>query len=211
MNVLNNQSSNHGNQQKCCSEVVELDLGLDALDVACCESIESDAAKLSGLATRGARAFTGSNLTLIAKPVALELGLVNGSAVVAAGCCGGPGADLFSASNQGERVANIDVIDQLPAKGVAHQGVGHGHAFVENNDLGANENQVGADADGHSPDGAADGVLQIVGKPKGDAQASSHHINDCCKNIAADRPENLNIIHETIIAGKAAGDSAGRK
>lgn len=211
MKVLNHQSSNHGQQQNCCSEGVELNLGSSALNVSCCESVESNSAELSGLAARGAGAFAGANLTLVAKPVALELGLVNGSAVISTGCCGGPSTNSLGRGNQGERVANIDVVDQLPAKGVANQGIGDGHALVEDDDLRSNKDQMGAHANGNRPDRAADSILQIVGKPKSNAQAGGHQIDDCCKNVAADRPKNLNVIHETIIAGNAAGDSAGRK
>ena len=211
MKVLNHQSSNHGQQQNCCSDSVDLNLGSDAMDVACCEGFESDSAELSGLTARGARAFAGANLTLVAKSVALELGLVNGSAVVSTGCCGGPSANSLGRGNQGERVANIDVVNQLPAQGVTNQGIGDDDSLVKDGHFGSDENQMSTDADGNRPDRAANSVLQIVGKPKSNAQAGSHQIDDCCKNVAADRPKNLNIIHETIIAGNAAGDSAGRK
>jgi hypothetical protein len=131
--------------------------------------------------------------------------------MVPAGCCGGPSANSLGRGHQGERVANIDVVDKLPAQGVTNQGIGHGNAFIEDGDLGSNKDQVGAQAYGNSPDRSANSVLQIVDKPKSNAQAGSHQIDDCCKNVAADRPKNLNVIHETIIAGNAAGDSAGRK
>ena len=211
MKVLNHQSGNHGQQQNCCSEGVELNLGSGALNVACCESVESNSAELSGLTTRGAGAFAGANLTLVAKPVSLELGLVNGSAMVSAGCCGGPSANSLGRGHQGQRITNIDVVDQLPTQGVTNQGIGHGDAFIEDGDLGSNKDQVGANAYGYRPDRAANSVLQIVGKPKSNAHAGGHQIDDCCKNVAADRSKNLNVIHETIIAGNAAGDSAGRK
>ncbi len=211
MKVLDHQSGNHGQQQKCCSESVELNLGSSALNVACCEGVESNSAELSSLTTRGAGAFAGANLTLVAKSVPLELGLMNRSAVVSTGCCGGPSANSLGRGHQGESVANIDVIDELPAERVTHQGISDGHTFIEDGDLGSNEDQMSANANGNGPDRAANGTLQIVGKPQGNDQAGSHQVDDCCKNVAADRPKNLNVIHETIIAGNAVGDSAGRK
>ena len=211
MNVLNNQGKDNASQQQRCASGVQLDIRISAADSSCCESIEADSTQLSGLAAAGSRAFAGANLTLIAKPVALELGLVNGSAVVATGCCGSPSADSFGGGDQRQRVANVYVFDLMPADGVGNQGVRHSDALIEDRDLGSNKDQMSANSSRKRPRGSAEGVLQIIGKPEGHRQASSQDVADCCKDVAADRSKNLNVIHESIIAGNVAGASAGRK
>lgn len=201
MKVLNYESTNGAQDERGAAKGIDANLGLHFVRGFGVEGLKSKSAELSGLAAAGSWRLTGANLHLVAELVTLEFARVNSSSVVSPGSNSSPRSDALSWRHDGQGVANIDVDHFVPTNGNRGEWVGDDHAFVEKFNLWSNENQIGRDDAGHSPQAARDGWQGFFGQPQRHCEQRTEGQYEPSKNVATARSKNLSITHVSIIAG----------
>ena len=201
MNVLNNERRYGAKNERGAAEGIDLNSSLHFVGGIRVESFKAKSAELSGLAAAGSWGFSGANLHLVTELVALELAGMNCSGVVAAWSNRSPGTNSLSWSNNGQRVANVDVDDLVPSDCNRGEWVGDNHAFIEDFDLWSNENQVCREHERCGPKAARNSGQNILGQPQSRGQQRAQCEHQAGENVATARSKDLSITHVSIIAG----------
>ena len=165
------------------------------------EFLESCSTDGCCLTTTGAGAVTGLNMLTSAKIQTLELTRVNGSAVVATGCGCSPSADPSVSGNECNCKSSVDVKHHIPLQQVTTKRVDYQDAFVADNELGSDENQMRSQDEKQRPQSGCCGGGQVAGQPSLYGQDSANENDNCCVGVSASGSESLLISHKPIMAG----------
>ena len=201
MKVLNNERRYGAHNERGSAEGIDLNSSFHFVGGLWVESFKAKSAELSGLAAAGSWGFSGANLHLVTEFVSLEFAGMNCSGVVTAGSNRSPGTNSLSWSNNGQRVANVDVDYLMPTDCNRSEWVGDNHAFIEDFDLWSNENQVCSEHECCGPKASGNSGLNILGQPQSRGQQRAQREHQAGKNVATARSEDLSITHVSIIAG----------
>ena len=201
MKVLNYESTYGAKDESGAANGIDSNLRFHFAGGFWVKSFESKSAELSGLAAAGSWGFSGANLHLVTEFVSLEFAGMNCSGVVRAGSNRSPGTNSLSWSNNGQRVANVDVDYLMPTDCNRSEWVGDNHAFIEDFDLWSNENQVCSEHECCGPKASGNSGLNILGQPQSRGQQRAQREHQAGKNVATARSEDLSITHVSIIAG----------
>jgi hypothetical protein len=201
MKVLNHKSAGGANNKRSDSDGVVANLGFHFGQIRA-KRFEPKSAELSGLAAAGSRRLAWANLHLVAEFVASELAGMHGSGVVPTWGNSSPRADSLRCGDDGQGIPNIDIDNLVPTNGDRSEWVCHHNTFIEDFNLGVNENQVRANARSGGPQRSRQRQDKFLREPKSHREKQAQREDNSSQNITASRSKDLFISHVSIIAGE---------
>ena len=205
MNNVQHQADYEAQEQHGYTDRVELERTLQSLvAVVGNKGIQAGTAEDGGLTTGGSRRVAGAKQAADFELVVNNIAFVNVARVVSAGasCC--PGADLFAADNEGQRVSSVDVVNSVPSDADFASRISHYDTFVEDFELGPQEDEPCCAAGECAPGQTCQDFLSASEDQKRCNGEDCQCKNDASENKSADWSESQSITHKSIFAGGVA-------
>lgn len=140
---VESQSYNEAASQNGGTAVIDFEQAFATFDSRSLELFESQFSDVTSLSTLAARRFASADLTLESDIHTFDFAGVYSSGVVSAGGWSSPGVDSSSSNLNAHGVSSFNGFNSLPTNCDFLQGIGDSDAFIEDLNLGANEEQIG--------------------------------------------------------------------